>query len=237
MLRNRYAMAAAGFVMFSCLTLVAAASNEPLRPAVDTPLDGPKEEMISKMTGLSADEVFERLKGMEFFLDDGLSARTIYLAFGTRKGEILARAVDSLKAPVSQVLLGRLMVRSADIVVARRIFEVFPEEAVPTLLELYGKSDAIMKGNILRVSGRIAGGDSIRKHLISALDDRTPCEEENPEVGGEPLRLCDMAYNQLVLRYGIKDVLRAIGPVYRIEVRDYHIEIMKDLMGSEEPLQ
>ena len=41
------------------------------------------------------------------------------------------------------------------------------------------------------------------------------------------MRICDVAYNQLVLRYRIKNVLRTIGPIYRPENRDYHISVLK----------
>lgn len=41
------------------------------------------------------------------------------------------------------------------------------------------------------------------------------------------MRICDLAYNQLVLRYRLKNVLRTIGPVHRIETQDSHIEILK----------
>jgi len=230
-MRTKYVLIAAGFVAASCLALaVAATANVPLRPAVDTPLDNAKEATIDGMIGLSAEEVFERLKGMDFFLSEEFSARAVHRVFGNRKTEILARAMDVLKSPMMLVLQGRLVSRAADIGVARRIFEVFPDEAASLLMERYRTGDAITKGNILRVSGRIEGEIGIRSLLIEALDDKTTCEAENPESGGEPLRLCDLAYNQLVQRYQIQKVLRAIGPVYRIEVRDYHIDIMKDLL-------
>ncbi|MBA4373990.1 MAG: hypothetical protein C0402_14160 [Thermodesulfovibrio sp.] len=233
-MRNKYVLIAAGFVIYSCMVLAASAAvNEPLRPAVDTPLDSTKEETIDRMIGLSAAEVFERLKDMEFSLSEEFSARAVHRAFGNRKAEILARAIDALKFSMIPMLRGRVAGRSADLGVARRIFEVFPEEAVPALVGLYGSSDTVTKGNILRVSGRIAGG-GIRRLLLAALDDKATCEQEDPEVGGEPLRLCDLAYNQLVLRYRIPKVLRAIGPVYRIEVRDYHIDLMKNLLQTGE---
>ena len=44
-----------------------------------------------------------------------------------------------------------------------------------------------------------------------------------------PLRVCDVAYNLIVLHYGIQNVLRTIGTVHRIEVRDYHIDKLKGI--------
>ncbi len=64
--------------------------------------------------------------------------------------------------------------------------------------------------------------------LIEALNDKSiGSDEETGETDGEPMRVCDLAYNQLVLRNEITGVLRTLGPIHRIEVRDYHIEILK----------
>ena len=57
--------------------------------------------------------------------------------------------------------------------------------------------------------------------------DKSVCEEKLPESVGDPLRVCDVAYNQIVLHFEIQNVLRTIGTVHRIEVRDYHIDKLK----------
>jgi hypothetical protein len=43
---------------------------------------------------------------------------------------------------------------------------------------------------------------------------------------GDPLRVCDMAYNQLRLRYAeeLVDLPRAIGNSHRMEIRDDYID-------------
>jgi hypothetical protein len=220
-------------VIFLCIVMVAAATaREPQKPDVNSPLDSGKEAKINELIGLPSSEAFDRLKGIDYFLSEELSDRAVYLTFKGRKEEAIALALDSLRLPVIEILRGKMVSRSADIRVARKIFEVFPDESVNSILDRYGKSDALTKGNIIRVLAKMAGGNPIRDLLIETLDDKTPCEEENPEVGGDPLRLCDIAYNQLVLRYNVKQVLRAIGPVYRIEVRDYHIDILKNKLKA-----
>ena len=87
------------------------------------------------------------------------------------------------------------------------------------------------KANIIRVSGGVSGGPEIRQLLIQALSDTTFCEEETPDSVGERMRICDVAYNQLVLRYGIRNVLRTISPAHRINNRDYHISILKGMLS------
>lgn len=110
---------------------------------------------------------------------------------------------------------------------AKSILEAFPDESVPALRALYRRGDALTRGNIVRSSGGIPGGDAVRDLLVGALEDKSFCEETSPESVGEPLRVCDVAYNQLVLRYRVKGMLRTIGPAHRVEIRDYHIGILK----------
>jgi hypothetical protein len=214
------------------LLIAAVTAEEPPKPDVNPPLDQEKELKVNEVIGLHSDEVFERLKDIEFIIDEQMSYRAVYRAFTHRKEEAISLALDSLKLPVMRSQDGKMVNRSDDITVARRIMEVFPDESVTLILALYRDSDAVTKGNVIRVLCKMAGGIAVRTLLIDALDDKTPCGEEDPEVGGAPLRLCDVAYNQLVLRYQMKQVLRAIGPVYRVEVRDYHINILKEKLNA-----
>ncbi len=41
----------------------------------------------------------------------------------------------------------------------------------------------------------------VRSILTNALDDKQFCEEELPDSMGDPLRVCDVAYNQIVLHF------------------------------------
>jgi hypothetical protein len=95
------------------------------------------------------------------------------------------------------------------------------------LVELYGRSDGITRGNIVQAASRIGGGEVIGKLLAGALADQSVCEDPELITGGSALRVCDAAYNQLVLRHKVKGVLRTISSVYPIPVRDYHIGVLK----------
>jgi hypothetical protein len=202
-----------------------------VRPLADQPLGADKEAKIDDIKGLSIKETFEKLKGVDFLNDDELLNRAIFRTFSHRKSETIDFATNYLKVPVIEFIDGQVVSRGDDFTVAKKIFEVFPEESTRILLDLYELSDAVTKGNIIRASGNIADNSkAIRNLLIKALDDKTFCDEENPETLGEPLRICDVAYNLLVLRYKIRNVLRTIGPVFSIQVRDYHIEILKGIL-------
>lgn len=228
MLTNRTIIRVAGLtILLWTLLISAVVAKEPAKPDVYSSLDKEKELRINELVGLSSKEVFERLKYIQFIIDEEMSNRAVYRAFNHRREEAIALALEALKFPVIQILQGRRVNRSDDIAVARKIIEVFADESIARIVALYRDGDALTKGNVIRVLGKMAGGTAIRTLLKDALDDKTPCEEGDPEIDGGPLRICDVAYNQLVLRYKIKHVLRTIGPAYRVAVRDYHIGILK----------
>lgn len=200
-------------------------AEEPTRPAVDNTFDSKKEAKIQELTSLSIKEAFNRLKGIDFFVNKDLLHKAIFTAFKYRSKEARDFAINYLKLPVKEIIGGKLVSRGDDFYVAKKILHIFPDK--DSLFELYRNGDAVTKGNVIRVAGKMAGGQAIRSLLIEALEDKTFCEERCPEMLGKPLRICDVAYNQIVLRYMIKNVLRTIGTVHRIEIRDYHINILK----------
>ena len=211
-----------------CLASLVAVSGafEPQKPNVDRVFDNKKEDVINKTSTLPSAEVLARLKGVDFLGEDEFLSKTIYKSFRHRKDEGIALSLQDLSLPERENVNGREVYRTRDFYIGKKIFEVFPEESIPRLLKLYDTGDATTRGNVLRVSGSLVGPE-ITALLVNALDDKTFCEPEDPEIDGRPLRICDVAYNQLVLRYRIKNVLRTIGPIHRPENRDYHIAVLK----------
>ena len=222
--KNTIAILTVSFLVF--LNAVVGA-EEPTRPAVDNTFDSKKEAKIQELTSLSIREAFNRLKGIDFFVNEDLLHKAIFSTFKYRRKEAIDFGINYLKLPVREIIDGKLVSRGDDFYVAKKILHVFPDGAVDSLLDLYSTGDAVAKGNVIRVAGKMAGGQAIRSLLIEALDDKTFCEERYPEILGEPLRICDVTYNQIVLRYMIRNVLRTIGTAHRIEIRDYHINILK----------
>ena len=205
-------------------------TREPARPDVNKTFDAQKEARINEIAGLPVPEAFERLKTAEYLSNPDLMYKTISRAFSYRKKDTLTFARNYLRSPLTEVVGGRVISRLKEFTVAKRIFEIFPEDATPMLVSLYERGDAVTKGNIIQAAGNMAGGGEIRKLMIRALDDTSAYEEENPDSPGEPLRICDVAYNQLVLRYTITNVLRTISPLHSIATRDYHIAILKGML-------
>jgi len=224
------ALASVLTLCFAVLPVLSAYAAEPERPDVNTIFDSERDIKIEEIAGLSTGKIFDRLKEMDFLINDSFLSKAVFTAFHKRKAEGILIALASLTSPVFQEKNGTLISRTDEMFISRRILEVFPEEAASGLWEFYKKGNAMTRGNVIRVSGQVAGGKAIADLLISALDDKDFCEEEIDEVPGIPLRICDVAYNQLVLRYKIRDVLRTIGTTYKLEIRDYHIAILKDLL-------
>lgn len=200
---------------------------EPSRPIVDRAFDSTKEEKIRDLPDFTLKAAFARLKGVDLLVNKDLLNKAVFAAFKNRRKKAIGFAMDYLKSPVVEIIEGKPVSRGVDFYVAKKILQVFPDEALDSLLKLYSNSNNVTRGNIVRILGKLAGGEVVRNVLIEALDDKSFCEEEYPEMIGEPLRICDIAYNQLVLRYKIKNVLRTIGSAYRIEVREHHIDMLK----------
>jgi hypothetical protein len=206
--------------------------NEPERPVVDQAFDAEKEARTQAVANLHLEEAFATLKAAEFLTNEPLLHKTIFTAFDHRKADAIALSIQTIRQPIFKVTDGTTVSRADDFYVAKNVLHVFPNEAFSSLRELYGKTDPVTKGNIVRVFGQMAGGEKIRNLLIDALDDKMFCEEEHPETSGEPLRICDVAYNQLVLRYRIENVARTIGSAHELEIRNYHIDVLKEMLST-----
>jgi hypothetical protein len=200
--------------------------QEPQVPRVDQRLSPDKEKRIQELRALSVPAVFERLRAAEFFDDGEYLDKAIYTAFGPRSPEALKAALGYVRSTQIQTNPDA----SQNLYLAKRFFQIFPEESLESLLNLYESSGPKVRRNVLYAAGQMAGGESVKALLMHALNDGAYCEETTAESIGEPLRVCDVAYNQLVIRYDIPNVLRTIGTIHSIQVRDYHIGKLKNLL-------
>lgn len=187
---------------------------------------------IQYLCTLNMEDAFKELKRPGYLTNRSFADKTIHAAFDPRRMEAIDFSLKLLMEPLTEVIEGQSLARVRDFNLVKLIFEAFPAEAVPRLLTLYRYGDGITRGNIIRVAGGIDGGVPIDSLLIEALDDKFPAVERNPEQFCEPLRVCDLAYSQLVLKFKIRRVLRTINPFHNEFTRDYHINILKSLLAS-----
>jgi len=230
------------YLFFSMLMMAVLAANPlgpttaaaaPVRRPDVAPVFTPAEEAkIAALATRGIPDAFTRLNDPAIRLKKEVAYLAVERAFGHRRTEALAYAERILEEPLIEVVEGRRVSRGEAFSVARKVFEVFPDEAAQRLSALYQQSDGMTRGNIVRASGGIDAGPLIESLLTAALDDTADAETEPVEQVGPLMRVCDLAYNQLVLRHEIQNVLRTISPGHRIEVRDHHIALLKERLRA-----
>ena len=219
-------------VISMCLCSVSHAFKEPVKPAVNFKLEPYKEYEVNRLVGEEVEEVFSRLKDNEFQNDPRLKQKAIHEAFKNRSQRAVRYAIGRVASRPPSVE-GNIWNRGAiDVAIGKNVLEVFPDVAADELPEAFYAGTSYARGNLVRAAGAIAGGEKVRALLIDALYDQDFCEPELPEMAGLPMRVCDVAYNQLVLRYKIPNVLRTIGVSHSISARDYHIEQLKHILDQ-----
>ena len=185
-----------------------------------------QEKNIKQISSRSIEEVFNICKQENFINNKKLLDDTINEAFKNRKTEVIKRAIFELGYSMNEFPDEDIAVPNLNYDVAKAVLRKFPDDSVVILLQTYKKSSNIKKANIIRVMGSMIDRRAVRNQLVKALDDKTTCEEEINNV--IPLRICDIAYNEIVLNARVKKVLRTIANYHPIDVRDYHISILKN---------
>jgi hypothetical protein len=188
-------------------------------------VDPVKNAKIQRLSNLSTEDVFQSLKGGDFVYDDEFLKRGIDRAFKNRKQKGVQFAINHIQTGKKTKDIGE----AKNFHVAKKILQAFPDESKDYLVQLYNSGDPGIRRNVVHVVGGMPNSDFARSILMEALEDKSVCEESSSESLGDPLRVCDVAYNQIVLHFGIQNVLRTIGTVHKIEVRDYHIDKLKGI--------
>jgi hypothetical protein len=181
----------------------------------------------------SSSAVFDVLRQPEFVHDGPASRALVLAAFNERRTEAIENALAQLSLPLIERGDEARQSRIRSVIAARRIFEAFPEESVGPLLRLYDDSDAPTRGSIIRVAGKIPADGAIRPLLMGALGDERPSEGDNWNSGGAAMRVCDDAYNELVLRYQVQGVLHTVSHALPLEERRYHVARLKEKLAAE----
>jgi hypothetical protein len=204
--------------------------------SVRVPLPGTQPSLalqstIRALAFCPTEALLEGLATPELLADDGLLRRAVLSACEPREAGAVDLALQRILAVSLQAGATGTASRDDAWAVAKAILEAFPAEAVPRLADLYGKADVGVRANIVRVLGNIDGGTAVDAMLLDALEDKRACQDLPPDAEGEPLRLCDVAYNQLVQRYEMNDVLRTLGSMHSQKVRDWHIAVLLERIG------
>jgi len=209
----------------------AGAFVEPAPPDTTVVVDPAREEALQNFAYQPIDVVFKALQDVEYRVDPALMHRAVLVAFENRRDEAVGYAMGRIRGRSAKGSRADLQL-GMDTFVAKNILVVFPDQAAEQLSPAYEGSDPYRRGSLILAAGMIAG-PAVRDLLIDALDDNRTCEPASDELGGDPLRICDVAYNQLVLRYDIPDVIRTIGVSSSAKTRDAHIEKLRGLLADQ----
>jgi PKD repeat protein len=201
------------------LTSLSTLSNESL--VAEKTLSNEEQSAIDEMKSMSLTDVYETLSTPEYMTNETLCSAAIEQAYSGSEEQAVELAIARIKTPIEDNN------GISEMKTAKSIIMQYPDIAIPRILSLYPQDDIEINANIITAAGVLAGNKEIKTMLTQALLDTDLTTDDNPELVGQPLRICDIAYNQLVLNLKIKDVLRTIGTGMPIETRDYHISVLK----------
>jgi|GEM_PF-382130 len=189
--------------------------------------------LVKEVLSVPLDDRMRELVDPAFKDQSRLLLSDIPRAFEGKKDEAISRAIESLRYPEGFSANGNTSLEGGGILLARGLFEAFSGEAVDPVLRAYEGGTITLRGNLLLSAGRLLHDDRrVKELLLSALLDHRFAEEAEDEAEeGTPMRLCDLAYNQIVLHLEIPGVLRTLGPIHSLETRDDHIGILKGELG------
>jgi hypothetical protein len=203
-----------------------ARTQEPTGTGSSQTLSLENEKKIHQLATMTIPEVFSSLRSEQFLDDEEYLNKAISVAFNHRREQ----AVEFALGYVRSTQLQKSPTGAQDLYIAKQTLHIFPDQSLESLLDLYSSGGPKVRRNVIEVLGQMDGGQSIRDLLIDALADESFCAEIQPESVGEPLRICDVAYNQIVMRYKIKNVQRVIGGIHTIDMRDHQIQTLKDIL-------
>jgi PKD repeat protein len=217
----------------SLVPLISDRSGQRGMPDIGAQLSPAREAQLEQMKNMSLLEAIEELKDVGFAMNRGYMDIGILTALDDERAEAVAFAINSLRNPRTVQIEGETVLQVPDFLVTREILRVFSQESLPELIRLYDSGDPFLKRNVLLVLGGMPGAEGIlRPRLIEALNNQSFWQDEDAVAAGVPLRVCDTAYNQIVLRYGIKNTPRQLGTPHSLETRDYHIDRLRNFMAS-----
>ncbi len=190
--------------------------------------------LAGHLLSIPLDEPMRALADSAFTEDSRLLLSEIPPAFEGRLEEAFSLAVEKLRRPAWPAAEGDDGFDAGALLFARTLFEAFPAEAVDAVLRAFENGTGVLRGNLILAAGSLIRFDGrIETLFLAALGNEEPATD--PEAGDlevEPFRLCDLAYNELVLHLQVPGVLRTLGPVHSLKTRDHHIGILKEALAS-----
>ena len=182
------------------------------------------------MADMGVKQAFNKLQNPEFLSNDSFMQEAVRVSFGHRRRQAMDLACNYLRLPREEHVEGKSFTREMDFHVAKSVLQAFPEEGLARLRALYASTrDAVTRGNVVLALGGMGSDPRALQLLLNALEEKEFYGGSDSDAVGYPMRVCDLAYNQIVAQYEIRGVLRTIGSGHRISVRDDHIQRLRQL--------
>jgi hypothetical protein len=203
------------------------------RGRVDLASNSSRQAALARLPNMELKEAFKELGNKQLTVNSPLMNEAVMTAFAHRKLEAIELACQYMRLPMVEKIEGKVFSRSEDFQVARSVLQAFSDAALERLWELYDSTtDAITRGNIVLALSGMEDDPRMWELLLKALENKEVHGGHDPEAEGYPLRVCDLAYNQITAHYEVRDALRTIGNAHAIPVRDYHINRLKEMISD-----
>ncbi|MEN6386379.1 MAG: hypothetical protein ABFD79_14440 [Phycisphaerales bacterium] len=209
------------------LNAMSAGGELSTQSAASVPSSPESTQRISRMTALSVPEIFTQLEDPNISTDDEIMNNAISSSLEDKEDQAVDEAINRIKNTEINRSDPNAYRKARNFYVSRKVVNYFADVSANRLVSLYNDRDPFVRGRVIATAGDLSDIKPVKSMLLKALNDKSSSEEKDAEMVGEPLRVCDVAYNQLVLNENVQGVLRTIGTGLAIEDRDYHINILK----------
>ena len=205
-----------------------ARTQEPAGPGSDRTLSPAKVKKIDQLAAMPIPEVFTILRSPEFLDEEEYLNKAIYTAFNHRSEQ----AVQFALGYVRSTQLKKIPTGTQDFYIAKQTLQIFPDQSWKACLIYTAAGGPKSEEMSSKCSVKWTADNPSGMYWSTPWTTRPFARAIQPESTGEPLRICDVAYNQIVIRYKIKNVPRVIGSIHAIDMRDHHIQILKDMLAA-----
>jgi hypothetical protein len=195
-------------------------------------LSAAEQQKISNLDNLTVPQILDELDDPNITTDENLMNNAISSSLEDKEQTAVDEAINRIKTDELKRTDPNSYRKARNFYVARKVANYFADVSANKLVDLYKDKDPYVRGRAVKSAGELSDISSVKTMLTKALDDKSNSEDKDAEMEGQPLRVCDVAYNQMVLNENVTGVLRTIGNGLAIEDRDYHIGILKDKLKT-----
>jgi hypothetical protein len=139
-------------------------------PLPDQPFSPEKEKKIDQLEVLAIPDVFTFLSSDEFLDEEDYLNKAIYKAFNHRSEQAVKFALEYVRSTKVHNNPGDLQ----NFYIAKQTLQVFPDQSLESLIDLYSSGGPKVRRNIIEVIGQMAGRPNGRRAIDPGTLNRRP---------------------------------------------------------------